>query len=70
MSAPVLLDDYRSRFALSPAEAAHALGICRASIYNLIGRGELRASKIGRSTRIPITEIERLAGIHHSGGAA
>lgn len=48
------------RYALSPAEAAEALGICRASIYNAMARGEIRATKIGRSTRIPITEIERL----------
>lgn len=48
--------------ALSPAAAAEALGICRASIYNLIKRGELRAVKIGRSTRIPVAELERLIG--------
>ena len=33
---------------------------CRASVYNEITRGELRAVKIGRSTRIPVTELERL----------
>lgn len=50
------------RLALSPAELAEALGICRASVYNLIARGELHVIKIGRSTRIPIAEAIRLAG--------
>jgi excisionase family DNA binding protein len=53
-------DSPAHRYALSPAEAAHALGICRATIYNLIRRGDLKVSKIGRSTRIPVSEIERL----------
>jgi excisionase family DNA binding protein len=46
----------------SPSEAAKILGICRASVYNLIGRGELRAVKLGRSTRISVAELHRLAG--------
>lgn len=41
-------------------EAAENLGLCRATIYNLIARGELRAVKIGRATRIPASELERL----------
>lgn len=48
------------RLAFTPAEAAESLGVCRAHIYNLITRGELRAVKIGRSTRIPASELERL----------
>ena len=62
MNTTALIEQYRKQYAVSPAEAAAMLGICRATIYNLISRGELRAQKIGRSTRIPITEIERLAG--------
>lgn len=55
------------RYAYSPAEAAEALGISRATIYNLLARGEIKSTTIGRSRRIPCTELERLAGI---GGAA
>jgi len=69
MFTSVLTDAYRDRYAVSPAEAAAMLGLCRTTIYNLIDRGDLSAHKIGRSTRIPITEIERLAGFP-SGDAA
>jgi excisionase family DNA binding protein len=48
--------------AVSPAQAAEAIGVCRASIYNLIARGELPAHKIGRSTRIAVADLERLIG--------
>ena len=50
------------RHAYTPAEAATALGLCRASIYNLMARGELRYVKLGRSTRIPASELDRLVG--------
>jgi excisionase family DNA binding protein len=48
--------------AVSPAIAAEAIGVSRASIYNLIARGELTAHKIGRSTRIAVADLERLIG--------
>lgn len=48
------------RVAYSPAEAAEALGLCRATIYNLINAGELRSVVIGRSRRIPAAELDRL----------
>lgn len=47
--------------AVSPAEAASLLGVCRATVYNLIGRGELHAFKVGRCTRIAFSEVQRLA---------
>ena len=62
MSNQTLPDKYRDRFALSPAEAAHALGVSRKHIYTLMTRGELRSVLISTSRRIPITEVERLAG--------
>ncbi len=48
------------RMAYSPAEAAEVLGLCRASIYNLMARGELRSASLGRARRIPRVELERL----------
>ena len=48
------------RLAYTPAEAAQALGICRASVYNMLARGQISAVKLGRSTRIPAVELERL----------
>lgn len=61
---PVARDafDRVNRLALSPAEAATALGLCRASIYNMLARGEIRSVKFGRARRIPLSEIERLCG--------
>ena len=55
---------------LSTIEAASsALGIGRTAIYGAIQRGEVRVVKLGRSTRIPRSEIERIAreGFGHSG---
>lgn len=49
------------RLAYSPAEAANSIGVARQTIYNLMQRGELRSVKIGRSRRIPASEVERLA---------
>jgi excisionase family DNA binding protein len=48
------------RLAYSPAELAEALGVTRQHVHNLIQRGELRAVKVGRCTRIPATEATRL----------
>lgn len=57
------------RLAYSPAEAAAAIGVSRATIYNLLHRGELTARKVGRATRIARSELERYAG-HTPGDAA
>lgn len=40
------------RWAYSPAEAAKALGISRAHLYNLLAAGALPSVKVGRSRRI------------------
>ena len=58
------------RVAFSPAEAAAKLGCSRAHVYNLINRGELRAVKLGRSTRISVEELERARGIEVGGNAS
>lgn len=51
-----------TRIAYSPTEAAQVLGITRASIYNMINRGELRRYKVGRLTRINAAEVHALVG--------
>lgn len=43
--------------AVSPSTAAEMLDCSRAFIYTLIERGDLRRSKIGRASRIPIEDI-------------
>lgn len=52
----------KERHALSPAEAAEVLGVTRQTIYNLIARGELRAHKIGRLTKLNAREVFALIG--------
>lgn len=49
----------RSTAALTIAEFGAEYGPCRASVYNMIRRGELEARKVGRLTVIPRAEAER-----------
>jgi excisionase family DNA binding protein len=50
------------RLLYSPQETAGMLGTSRQWLYNEISAGRIAAVKLGRLTRIPITEIERLSG--------
>lgn len=47
------------RLLLTTSEAAAALGISRAKLYELLARGELRALKINAATRVSVAELER-----------
>jgi excisionase family DNA binding protein len=35
------------------------LGLGKSKIYDMIGKGELKAVRIGRSVRVPRVEVER-----------
>lgn len=48
------MDDY-----VTPEEAAQAFKVSRKSIYKWIRNGKLRSRKLGRSVRIPRTELEQ-----------
>ena len=50
-------NELESSICVSPAKAAEMTGLCRATIYNLIDQGKLRRSKIGRATRIPVSDL-------------
>lgn len=50
----------RERLAYSPQEVADALGICRATVHNMLNRGELRGVKLGGRRLIPAAELARL----------
>jgi excisionase family DNA binding protein len=52
--------DLDGLIAVSPGRAAEMTDLSRATIYNLIERGVLRRSKIGRSTRIPVADLVAL----------
>ena len=42
-----------------PAEAAQMLSICRASLYGMVKRGELRLTKLGRRSLIRVSDLEK-----------
>jgi excisionase family DNA binding protein len=46
---------------LTVDETAEELGVSRAHVYNLIHRRRLKTLKLGRSRRVPRTELQRLA---------
>ncbi len=46
------------KLSYSIAEAAHAAGIGRSTLYRAIGSGELRSLKIGKRRLIPVDALE------------
>ena len=52
--------DADDRIAVPPREAARLTGLSYGTIYNLINRGALRRSKVGRSTLIPVADLVAL----------
>jgi len=47
------------RLLLTPAEAAKALGISRASLYPLLMRKEIPSIRVGGVRRVPIAALQR-----------
>lgn len=45
------------RLLLSPAEAAHALGISRSGLYVLLAKGHVNSVRIGTSRKIPADDL-------------
>ena len=44
---------------LSPEEAAHALGIGRSKVYELLRAGAIASVRIGTLRRIPVDALQR-----------
>src|SRR2546421_664307 len=42
---------------ISPQDAAHRLGVCRATVYNLCKRGVLPHVRIGSSVRLALPDV-------------
>lgn len=45
-------------------EAANYLAISRASLYEILSRGEIASVKIGRSRRVPLRALIAFAAAH------
>jgi excisionase family DNA binding protein len=57
--------------AFSIKEFAAMLGVNQRSVYREIADGKIRTFKFRGSTRIPVSELERITGDkYHKGGAA
>jgi len=46
------------RLALSPEQAAAALGVGRTTVYQLIASGRLRSLRVGRRRIVPMAALE------------
>jgi len=46
--------------AMSPRDAARAIGISRSTLYRLIQQGRVRTVKIGRRTLVPTSALAEL----------
>jgi excisionase family DNA binding protein len=58
--------DRPAKLLYSIPDAARALSIGKSTVWALLAAGKLSAVKIGRSTRIPASELVRLAGPQQS----
>jgi excisionase family DNA binding protein len=65
-------DNVPVRLLLTAAQAAAALGVSRTKLYELVGDGAVVPLHIGRSVRLPVSELERFVASlsRHDGGEA
>ena len=52
--------------AMSPRDAARAIGISRSSLYRQIKQGRIRTVKLGRRTLVPTSVLAELIDVSHS----
>ncbi len=57
MNYPKQPPDLNGKLYLTIDECAHALSSCRASVYEMLKRGELRAVRIAGRQRIPVAAL-------------
>jgi len=46
--------------AFSVADASSGLGISTATLYRMVGRGDIKVVKVGSRTLVPMKEVERI----------
>lgn len=47
------------RLMLRPEEGAEAIGVSRARFYELLAEGRIKSIKVGRSRRVPVSELNQ-----------
>lgn len=52
-------DQGQKKLAVGYRGAAEAIDVCERSVWQLVKDGKLKAVRIGRSVRIPVSELER-----------
>ena len=57
-TAPLNADE-RVQLLLRPEEGANAIRVSRARFYELMASGAIKSIKIGRSRRVPVSELQR-----------
>lgn len=58
------------RLALTPGEAAEALGISTSHLYRLVRRGDVPATRLGRRLAVPSVALMRLLDVPCPSGVA
>jgi excisionase family DNA binding protein len=58
-----MIEPAPAKLLYSVPDAARALSIGKSTVWALLAVGKLSGVKIGRSTRIPASELARLAGL-------
>lgn len=59
----ISLPTVEERSFLGVRETAAVLGMSTDAIYDAINRGELPSIRVGKTIRIPVAELRRLAGL-------
>jgi excisionase family DNA binding protein len=62
MIARELVDDLLRKPMVNVPELAVVLGICRASAYNAVNRGDIASVRIGKRVLVPNAEVRRVLG--------
>ena len=51
------------RLQVSVAEAAHALGVCRGTLYKMKAEGQIAFTKVRGRTLVPVSELKRISDV-------
>ncbi len=58
-STPSVLDPLPSQKLLTIPQVLDQLGICRATFYEIVKRGELTVVKLGGASRVRVTDLQQ-----------